>query len=470
MRVIRRLSIRARITIGSLIVATLFFAAAAMVMRDQVASILDRATVTLLKDDAAPAIAALENPTMDAIEVPGHGQLVAVVRPDGAIRQSTLPRPLRSELYHLVDDALSPKAVTAGGEDWLVLSQPVTTADGTWHVVTARNEESSALVLQSLTNGLMIAALVLVGGFGIASWLLATAALRPVNRMRRTAATIAAGPSRELLPVGPAHDELSALATTLNTMLTEQRAAADRERQLVSDASHELRTPVAVLQGQLELAHLSTGDADALLGEIESAQLTVRRLALLAGNLLELSRIESGGLGGSSDWAGLSAELAEAVDRARVTAASDATIDFDYGGPLDTGDWVPIDAHDFGRIADNLLSNAVTAVGDVGVVCARLDASAQAITLSVFDDGPGMPEEFMPIAFDRFSRPSQTAGHGGAGLGLSIVAALVHSAGGTVRLENRPEGGLVAEVILPFTATPRRDDPSRRCRTACPSD
>ena len=139
----------------------------------------------------------------------------------------------------------------------------------------------------------MFGSIILVGVFGGAAWLFATLALRPVALMQRTARTLSLDANGGELPVGPVHDELFELATTLNAFIQRMRDTAQREREMVSAASHELRTPLSVMTTQLELAHKHFGDAQALEEEIRSAEHTLARLSRLAGNLLELSRLDA---------------------------------------------------------------------------------------------------------------------------------------------------------------------------------
>lgn len=461
---LRRLSVTARITIGSLIVATLFGLVAVEVVRLGVASILHNATATLLSSDVAAPAQSLKTAPAGPYSLPGGGQELAIVGPEGAVLDSTLPEALERrvpELLRLGDD---PEQFQVGDVRYLVLVRTVDTSAGTISVIAARNEETTDLILDRLTAALTLGALVLVLGFGGASWLLARAALRPVSRMREQAQRIADASSTGLLPVGPARDELAELATTLNGLIVRLRASADRERQMVSDASHELRTPLAVLRGQLELAELDAGDAEALLAAIRSSQSTTIRLGQLANNLLELSRIEAGPSSGRSEWRDLTDELADAIDRARLVAPSSAdesgapeiSIDFDYQ-PRERSSverYVGLSPTDFGRILDNLIGNAVTAMTDDGsdrAVVAELTATASEAVLTVRDTGPGMPAEFIPVALDRFTRAEASrTGHSGGGLGLAIVSALAGSAGGSVLLANADEGGLVVTVVLPF--------------------
>jgi signal transduction histidine kinase len=232
---------------------------------------------------------------------------------------------------------------------------------------------------------------------------------------------------------------------------------------MVSDASHELRTPLAILQGELELAELDAGDPDALLNDIRSSHSTVLRLSGLARNLLELSRIEAATTPGHANWRELTDELADAIDRARSLSpdrgdGEPLSIDFDYA-PRDAGEGsVDLSAREFGRILDNLLGNAIAALsreGDSssGSITAALSRTPTVVRVVVTDSGPGMAEDFMPVALDRFTRADASRGtHGttGGGLGLAIVAALVSSANGSIELSKAPEGGLQVLIELPL--------------------
>jgi len=482
---LRRLSITARITIGSLIVATLFGLVAVEVVRFGVASILHNATVTLLDNDVAAPAAALGNNPSGPFDLPGGGQELAIVDASGAVLASTLPGSLEADIGGLLRLGEQATSVKVGDDQYLVLVRAVSTRNGVMHVVAARNNETTDLILDRLTGALAIGAVLLVIGFGAASWLLTRAALRPVSRMREQAERIADVQSTGLLTVNPARDELAELAGTLNELIRRLRASAERERQMVSDASHELRTPLAVLRGQLELAELDAGDAEALLADIRSSRSTALRLGQLANNLLELSRIEAGPASGRTDWRTLTDELADAIDRARLLAASPEentppiSIDFDYN-PRKTppGDGlVGLSPTDFGRILDNLIGNAITAIagasGGAGgpaapdpttpdaltprdaTVTAELTATDAEVILTVRDTGPGMPADFIPVALDRFTRAdgARTA-HSGGGLGLAIVGALAGSAGGSVVLANAEGGGLVVTVVLPLVGAP----------------
>jgi two-component system OmpR family sensor kinase len=448
-----RLSIRWRITLGSVLIAALFFGVAGTVFRFQVESILHRTAATLLSNDAEQFKTSLISSGGITVNQPIRGQLVGVVDPHGNVTVNTLPDVLSDRLNALVKINSGVQSVNAKDDSYLVRDEIVETAAGSWHVVTARNEEAFTILLAQLTIALFVATVLLLVGFGVASWLLTKAALRPVTRMRKQAEEFKSRGSAEPLAVGPARDELAALATTLNEFILQLRLSAERERQMVSDASHELRTPIAILKTQLELAHLAQGDAVALEAEITAAEHSVERLANLANGLLELSQVQSAGPVVVSSFPMLAAELASSVDHARLlAAATSVTVDFDIMDVAEPLEYA-LSTENFGRLVSNLTTNAITALDGTGSVRIGLGHADDALILTVSDNGPGMLPEFIPIAFDRFSRPDESRGAraGGGGLGLAIVKAIVTSARGTVTLENHARGGVRVTVIVPVS-------------------
>jgi signal transduction histidine kinase len=482
-RPLRNLSLRARITIGSTAIAAVVIVLLVLVMRFQVVSVVASATRTLLDADADPYVATLEVDSNPDLSPPGNLQLVAVVSPTGDIVLSTMPGKVERALGSLTSTRAGTSVIQVSGSEYrVVVEHPVNQA-GRWTVVAARNAQAEAIVVDDLTSTLSLTGLAILIAFGVASWVLATAALRPVNRMRREAERLSVASERAELPVGPAEDELASLATTLNAFLARTRQATERERQMVSDASHELRTPLAILTTQLDLASLDRDDAAALAAHIERAKLSVARLSRLANDLLALSRIEEserreqdGAEQTTTAWSDLGDEVMAAVDRVRLIAsAKDITVDFDLEPPVAIGGSGPgigggtvepryrLDTGGMAQLVTNIAGNAVSALPRGGGIFVSWRSSGREGILQITDDGPGVPESFIPVAFDRFTRPDEArksrpnpdpatgaiALPGGSGLGLAIVRAVAERAGGTASLRNVRSGGLEVTVRIP---------------------
>ncbi|MDT4971728.1 MAG: hypothetical protein QOG22_1871, partial [Pseudonocardiales bacterium] len=276
--------------------------------------------------------------------------------------------------------------------------------------------------------------------------------LRPVATLRHGAADItAAGLADQRLPVSSAQDEIHRLALTLNAMLDRIDAATKHQRTFVGDAAHELRSPLASLRVQLEVAQ-RLGPAEDWPTLVDDVLVDVGRLDRLVDDLLALARQdEAGGMLRRSEPVDV-AELVHTVgagyQHARVpvtvTAAAPASVDGDPDG--------------LRRVAINLVDNAVRhASSEVSVALETgMLAGRPTVTLRVTDDGGGIPAAERERVFDRFYRlaASRSRESGGTGLGLSIVRDIVRAHGGSVRLTSRPDGrpGLQATVILPGSA------------------
>lgn len=466
MRWVRALSVRARIALGSVLVAVVMVTVAAFALHQQLEQIVHDSEVTLAEGDLASFAADIRaNPT-ESPDQPAAGILVYVRAPDGSVPVDTTPRDIHEALQQdddNDDDARRQSAqghVESNGVSMVVtdervrftlVGETVSTADGDWQLWAARSGAGSDLTVAALDRVLLIGASLLVIVFGVTAWVLATAALRPVTRMRTTAETLGADSHDELLPVGPAEDELAELARTLNAFIVRTREGAAREREMVSAASHELRTPIAVMTTQLELAHRSFGDAEALERVIREAEGSLQRLSLLASNLLELSRLDASPTGGQRSTAeALESELMESVDRGRLLHPSGPSIEFEVT-LVDASATVDLSTTAFSRILDNLLANAVAATPETGRVLLELRQSGLEVALTVSDTGPGFPSAFVPHAFERFSRPdaARDSASGGSGLGLALVDAIARAAGGAARIAAGHTPGAAVTVTLP---------------------
>ncbi|HEV7791560.1 MAG TPA: HAMP domain-containing sensor histidine kinase [Pseudonocardia sp.] len=285
---------------------------------------------------------------------------------------------------------------------------------------------------------------------GLGAWLLAGAALHPVERMRRETADISEHDTTMELAVPPTRDEIAALATTMNALLGRLRAAVARERGFVADAGHELRTPLAMLRAELELAARPGRGRAELAEAVAAAGLETERLIRLSENLLLLARAE-----GEQTFVRANPtpvhELLTAAARAANARAADRMVGVEVDCPLDLT--AVADPDRLRQAIDNLLDNALrhSPAGEPVQLTARQRAEPSALEITVRDHGPGFPPEFIPHAFERFRRADTARARvdGGAGLGLAIVAAIIRAHGGEATAENHPAGGAVVAVHLP---------------------
>jgi two-component system OmpR family sensor kinase len=289
-----------------------------------------------------------------------------------------------------------------------------------------RDEALSELLVQLLVVGPAALLLASLLGYGIAS-----AALRPVESMRAEAAAISEPGRRLRLPA--ARDELARLGETLNGMLERLGRALERERAFAADAGHELRTPLARLQAELELALRRPRSVEELERAVRSAAVETERLARLAEDLLVLARSDRNGL-----------PLRRAPIQARDVVGRFAdTIEVDVPEELElTADRARLE-----QALGNLVANALEH-GREPIRLTVLEGDGR-VEFHVSDQGPGFPPGFLPRAFERFSRADEARTAGGAGLGLAIADAIARAHRGSAHAANRPGGGADVWLSIP---------------------
>jgi two-component system OmpR family sensor kinase len=347
-------------------------------------------------------------------------------------------------------------AGTIGTEHVRLLAVPTTAQDQRLMVVVGASLEPRAATLADLRRQLLIGGPIALVLASLAGYLLAAAALRPVERMSERAATISAASPGRRLPVPPTDDEIARLGRRLNEMLAQLEGALERERTLVSNASHELRTPLSLMKTEIELALAEPDSRPALVEALRSAEEETDRLSQLTDDLLLLARADAGGLPlRRSDVP--AAELLGTIATRYQRRAADAgrTLEVVSGpGLLIRGDR---------RRLEQALANLVENSLRYGAGTVRLEAAEQdgQLELRVGDDGPGFPRTFVARAFERFSRADESRETAGAGLGLAIVAAIAYAHGGTATASNRPDHGAEVTLRLPaLTASGGRPAPS----------
>ncbi len=270
---------------------------------------------------------------------------------------------------------------------------------------------------------------------GLAGLLITRRGLRPLRRMAAQAEAIGAYDLSQRLPTPERHDEIGQLGRTLNHMLERLDIVVRREREFVADASHELRTPLAIARAETELVRDEMATTDPGRAGLTSALEEIDRLSAVVEDLMLLARVDDGVVLDRPEPIHLGHLADTTVKRfALVANARELTLEA-HGTARVTGDLTAVE-----RALANLVDNALRHTPAGGNVQITVDQRGAGAALTVRDTGPGADPKLLGTLFNRFTR-SRT-GHGVAGLGLSIVAAVAASHGGTVAARNLPTGGL----------------------------
>ncbi len=323
-----------------------------------------------------------------------------------------------------------------------------------WIAVAGISLESANGTISAVVTRLVVggSAFVLIAAAG--AYFLARAALAPVERLRREAAALSAADPSGRLPVPRTRDEIAALAGTMNNLLARLHSALARQRSFVADASHELRTPFAVLQGELELAAKPGRSREELADAVAAAAEEAARLSRITDDLLLLARSDEDQLTIRTEPTDLTDLLSRSARQAAQRSAQ-AGVTCRVTVPPEL--IAQVDPARIRQAVDNLVDNSLRFAPTGTQIEIAAEASGPDITIAVTDAGPGFPADYLPHAFERFRRPDsgRARAGGGAGLGLAIVLAIARAHGGTVTAGNRPEGGAVVRLVLPDTVLTR---------------
>lgn len=402
------------------------------------------ATIAIVRDDGDD----LGDPQFDPLARLDAGAVVQVLAPGPRIADATSEQLLdevlinQSQLDDLrsgavdaveVDSPLGPLRVIAGRtQDDGVRYIPIVAAP-----LTERDQALDSLSRLLLIGGPIALLLASLAAYGVA-----TAALRPVEEMRRGAERISGDDPSARLPVPGADDEIADLGETLNELLERLDESIRRERRFVADASHELRTPLTILRSQIDLALEGGADAGGLRAALASCGEEVERMTRLANDLLVLARADDGALPTDPrpiHLAGLAEDIAVGFARREppVSVAVEVPPELE----------VDADPDRLRQAISNLIENAALHGG--GSIELSAGPEDGAVAIHVRDDGPGFPEELRGRETERFSRGSASRSTPGSGLGLAIVDAIARGHGGELRFANAAGGGADVAIVLP---------------------
>lgn len=457
MRLLHDKSLRARLTVAATGAGVVGLAVGAVLM----VGALERALLGSLDDSArsnARDIAALidADRLSEGEPLPSYGAAVAqVVDASGTVVSSTPGGDRLSPIVSpdQIEKVRDGSAITLDGnrlgepDPYRVIGAAAGPEDDPQTVLVAvslAQQQRSATILRI---GIIAAGVTLTPLLALSSWFLIGRALRPVERLRSGAAEISGAGRLERLPLPDARDEIYRLATTLNDMLGRLESASLRQRAFVSDAAHELRSPIAALRTQLEvsLAHPELVDAAET---SRDALYEVERMGRLVDDLLVLARLDET----DRDMTRQTVDLQQlAADAATHTPNPRVPITIVDGKPTD----VHGDERALNRVLRNLIDNAVRHA--TSTVTVRVERYASTVELTVADDGPGVPAADRSRIFERFARLDDARGRdaGGTGLGLSIVREIVRAHHGRVLVEDaRPGARFVIRFPNPPMPTP----------------
>jgi signal transduction histidine kinase len=435
----RRRSLRARLTLIATAALAGGFAAGSLLLLHAFAASRFHAidgTSRTVSSNVSALVTAGALPQILPVEA---GQTAQVLTSTGAVLAAspgslrTLPLLPLGQVAGLADTGprnLAVDSIDSEGQS-RVLVRSVAVGGSKEYVVIAVSLSDERDTTRGLAHVLAVAAPSLLIIVAATLWLLLGSALGAVTELRVGAESITDPASAERLPLPSSQDEIHHLAVTLNDMIDRLAAASARERGFIADAAHELRSPVAAMQTQLEVA-VATGDSTARRELTEGALRDVERLAALVQDLLALARLES----------------ASPLPAARVDLAALAGVA--GKGPC----VVRGDATTLSRAIDNLRVNAEHHARSR--VAVSVSGSNGTVEVSVDDDGAGVAPQDRDRIFERFVRldVARARTQGGTGLGLSIVKATAQAHGGTVTVHDSAYGGARFTLSLPAADQP----------------
>jgi heavy metal sensor kinase len=315
-------------------------------------------------------------------------------------------------------------------------------------LVIARSTKQIDQALTRLMRTLLIAvplALAVAAGGGV---FLARRALEPVDRIAQTAREIGEGDLSRRINV-TTKDELGRLAATLNQMIERLEKAFQRQKQFTSDASHELRAPLAVIEAESTLALQKERTSSDYRQSLETISQESKQMSRLVDQLLSLARADAG----KEHWNFTQVDIGKLINNLSTDAE---ILCQEKGLSFQLGEMQPLVVKgDEARLRElfmNLLDNAIRYTPAPGMVSISSRREGQMAVVAVRDTGVGIPAEDMPFIFERFYRvdKSRSRAQGGTGLGLAICKHIAEAHGGKIEVESEVGAGSTFSVWLPL--------------------
>ncbi len=387
-------------------------------------------------------------------ELSAPGIYVQVWEGQGAViaASANLPRgelPVTSELVEsALDNREGFETVPIGNEEVRVLAWPVDTPDAVVGVVVVgQSLQLVEVTRKGVQRLLTIAAAVATVAALAGGWWVTSRALGPISEVTRVARTIAStGRFEQRIDGPPGDDEVGHLVQTFNEMLARLERTFAAQREFLADASHELRGPLMVIRGNLDLLRLGIPEEERR-ASVREASEEIERMSRLASDLLFLAATDAEEIV-EQEPVDLDAIVADVWERARHADAGAHDIRLaSIERAVVVGDRVRLD-----QLVWNLAENAMRYTPPGGLVELALTRDDAQITLRIADTGVGIPEEHLPRLFERFYRVDKARSRrdGGTGLGLAIVKSVAETHGGRVEVVSTVGRGTIFTVVLPI--------------------
>ncbi|NVM98093.1 cell wall metabolism sensor histidine kinase WalK [Arthrobacter sp. SDTb3-6] len=448
----RAWGVRKRATATAVTVVALALVAGGLLLLVLLQSSLIATTERAAKSTASDVVAMITSEDVedagDSLATTAHtGQYVQIISPQGAVVAASQKSAARAPLSQLrpgpgatkTEDVSSLQGI--GDTDaFLITAEGVQTGQGTYTVVVASTVQVEADSVATVAWFLLGATLVLLVVVGVSVWILVGRSLRQVGRIRGQVARINASHLSERVDVPATNDEIHRLALTMNTMLDRLQASDVEQRRFVSDASHELRSPLATISAGLEIAVADhSGESWRELQNMLSSE--TARMSYLVDDLLTLAKANDDGIHVTAQDVDLDDILAAEIRRLRSLSPHHITASL-------TPARVTGDGHRLGQVLRNVLDNANRHARSA--ITVGLGAGPGVVRVVIDNDGDPVPEADRERIFERFVRLDQSRSResGGSGLGLAIAATIMKAHHGTITTSSTPAGGCRFELLL----------------------
>ena len=451
-----RWGVRKRATATAVLVVAAALLVGGLVLLVLLQTSLVAATETAARQKSADVVAQISGQDVaeagQYIASTAHtGQHVQILAPGGAVIAASVPAATTTPLTSLrpgpgqvLTQDVSGLGSLRDNDDFLIVATGVSVGGRVYTVVVAAAVQVQADTVSTVAWFILGATPLLMAVVGVSVWVLVGRSLRQVERIRGQVSGISAGSLDERVDVPPTSDEIQALAETMNMMLGRLQASDQEQRRFVSDASHELRSPLATLSAGVEIAAADTSGLTWLEMKAILAGETAR-MRYLVEDLLTLAKTNDGGLRLETVDVDLDDVLNEEIRRLRST--STRRIEVSLEPARVTGDPVRL-----GQVVRNVLDNADRhAVSRISI---QVQSTNDGALIRIDNDGPPIPGPDRERIFERFVRLDQSRSResGGSGLGLAIAAGIMTAHHGWIRTGEAPDGGCRFELGFPHTA------------------